>query len=214
MRLIPAKSNSDKIFKAVPIAFLCALMTTIALLSLIQLLVAGSNDTADQSTPFHFVDFIGSAPQKDTMEKKLKPQKPKREQQPSRKIINKMTTSQLDLSGKQPSFIALMDEMKLSTQSMSLIKSEGDMLPIVKVTPVYPPRALNRGIEGNCVIEFTVMADGSVDDASVVTDQCDALFSGVSLQAVKKFKYKPRIENGIPITVAGIRNKFVYRLEQ
>ncbi len=214
MRLTPANSNSAQIFKAVPIAFLCALMVTIALLSLIQVLVTGSDNTAEQSEAFHFVDFIGSAPLESTIKKKLKPQKPKREQQPSRKIISKMISSQLDLSGEQPSSISLIDEMKLSTQSMSLIKSEGYILPMIKVAPVYPSRALNRGIEGNCVIEFTVMADGSVTDASVVTDQCDALFSSASLQAVKKFKYKPRIENSIPIAVTGIRNKFVYRLEQ
>ncbi len=214
MRLTPANSNWTKTLKATSIAFLCALLTTIVLLSLIQVLVTGPNNTTEQATPFHFVDFIGSAPQETTIKKKVKPPKPERGQQPPRNIINRLAASQLNLSDEQPSNIAVMDELKLSPQSMSLVKSEGEMLPIVKVAPVYPPRARNRGSEGSCVIEFTVMADGSVGDASVVTDQCDALFSAASLRAVKNFKYKPRIENGIAINVAGIRNKFVYRLEQ
>ncbi len=214
MRLTPANSNWTKTLKVSSIAFLCALITTIVLLSLIQVLVTGSNNTVEQATPFHFVDFIGSTPQETTIKKKGKPPKPNRDQQPPRNIINRLTASQLNLPDEQPSNIAVMDELKLSPQSISLIKSEGEMLPIVKVAPVYPPRARNRGSEGNCVIEFTVMADGSVGDASVVTDQCDTLFSAASLRAVKKFRYKPRIENGIAVTVAGIRNKFVYRLEQ
>ena len=214
MRLTPANSNWTKNLKATSIALLCALMSTIILLSLIQVLVTGSNNTTEQATPFHFVNFIGNTPQETTIKKKVKPPKPKRHQQPPRNIINKLTASQLNLSDEQPSNIAVMDELKFSSQSMSLIKSEGEMLPIVKVAPVYPPRARNRGSEGYCVIEFTVMSDGSVGDASVVTDQCDPLFSAASLRAVKNFKYKPRMENGIAVTVAGIRNKFVYRLEQ
>ena len=42
--------------------------------------------------------------------------------------------------------------------------SDGEYLPIVKVAPVYPARALRMGIEGYCIVEFTVMPNEITKD--------------------------------------------------
>ena len=39
---------------------------------------------------------------------------------------------------------------------LALESGDGEYLPIVKVAPVYPRRALQRGIEGFVIVEFTV----------------------------------------------------------
>ena len=45
--------------------------------------------------------------------------------------------------------------------------AEGDYLPIVRVAPVYPARALSRGVEGYVDMSFTVTTTGTVRDPIV-----------------------------------------------
>jgi protein TonB len=90
---------------------------------------------------------------------------------------------------------------------------EGDYLPIVKVEPIYPRRALAQGVEGFCVVQYTVTALGTVRDPAVVEGQCSSsLFARVSAEAVLKFKYKPRVVNGVALEVTGVQNKFVFQI--
>ncbi len=51
---------------------------------------------------------------------------------------------------------------------LALESGDGEYLPIVKVAPVYPRRALQRGIEGFVIVEFTVTKQGAVRDPIVV----------------------------------------------
>lgn len=91
---------------------------------------------------------------------------------------------------------------------------EGDYLPIVKVAPIYPQRALSRGIQGHCVIEYTVTRQGAVRDPMVIDSMCtSSLFHKVSRDAVLKFKYKPRVMDGVAVAVSGVQNKFTFQIE-
>ena len=91
---------------------------------------------------------------------------------------------------------------------------EGDYLPIVKVAPIYPQRALSRGIQGHCVIEYTVTRQGTIRDPMVIDSMCtSSLFHKVSRDAVLKFKYKPRVMDGVAVEVSGVQNKFTFQIE-
>ena len=91
--------------------------------------------------------------------------------------------------------------------------SDGEYLPIVKIAPIYPHRAQVKGIEGNCVVMYTVTTNGSVRDVSVVEHMCDdRIFWSASINAAKKFKYKPRIIDGEAVEVHRVTNRFIYDL--
>jgi len=94
------------------------------------------------------------------------------------------------------------------------ISSDGEYLPIVKVAPIYPRRAQTRGIEGYCIIEYTVTKTGSIKDPIATDCSPTGIFDRASIKASLKFKYKPRVVDGEPIEVAGVRNKFTYELEK
>ncbi len=95
-----------------------------------------------------------------------------------------------------------------------LSASDGEYLPIVKVAPIYPRRAQTRGIEGYCIVEYTVTKSGSIRDPQAVDCQPSGIFERASLKASLKFKYKPRVVDGEAIEVAGVQNKFTYELEK
>ena len=90
----------------------------------------------------------------------------------------------------------------------------GEYLPIVKVAPIYPQRALARGLEGWVLVEFTVTTTGTVRDARVVEADPPGVFDGAAVDAVMKFKYKPRVIDGRPVEVEGVQNLIRFELER
>jgi len=91
--------------------------------------------------------------------------------------------------------------------------AEGDYLPIVRVAPVYPARALSRGIEGYVDMSFTVTTTGTVKDPIVIYST-SSLFDRAATQAVLKFKYKPRVVDGVPVEVPGVKTRISFQIEE
>ncbi|HEX4872119.1 MAG TPA: energy transducer TonB [Nevskiaceae bacterium] len=92
--------------------------------------------------------------------------------------------------------------------------SDGDYLPIVKVSPVYPPRALQRQIEGWVLVEFTVSATGTVKDVRAIDADPTGVFEQAAIDAAQKFRYKPRVVAGKPVDVTGVQNVIRFELEK
>ncbi|MXW54224.1 MAG: energy transducer TonB [Gammaproteobacteria bacterium] len=91
--------------------------------------------------------------------------------------------------------------------------SDGEYLPIVKVNPQYPRRALQRGIEGWVIVQFTVTETGSTEDPFVVDSDPPGIFDRAAINAALKFVYKPRVVDGKPIRVTGVKNRITFELE-
>ena len=90
--------------------------------------------------------------------------------------------------------------------------AEGDYLPIVRVAPVYPARALSRGLEGYVDMAFTVTTTGTVKDP-VVMFSTSSLFERAATRAVLKFKYKPRVVDGVPVDVPNVKTRITFKIE-
>jgi periplasmic protein TonB len=91
--------------------------------------------------------------------------------------------------------------------------AEGDYLPIVRVAPVYPARALSRGLEGYVDMSFTVTTTGTVKDP-VVVFSTSSLFERAAIRAVLKFKYKPRVVDGVPVDVPNVKTRITFKIEE
>lgn len=91
--------------------------------------------------------------------------------------------------------------------------AEGDYLPIVRVAPVYPARALSRGLEGYVDLSFTVTTAGTVREP-IVLFSTSSLFERAATNAVLKFKYKPRVVDGVPVDVPGVKTRITFKIEE
>jgi len=67
------------------------------------------------------------------------------------------------------------------------------------VNPVYPPRALERGVTGWVDIEFTVARDGSTREATVRASEPMGIFDRAALASVARWRYEPRVVDGVII---------------
>lgn len=92
--------------------------------------------------------------------------------------------------------------------------TDGEYLPIVKVAPQYPRRALSRGIEGYVVVEYTVTKQGTVKDPIVIEAKPESIFNRAAIKSASRYKYKPRVVDGKPIEVPGVRTRITFQLEK
>lgn len=110
--------------------------------------------------------------------------------------------------------IAPQTKVDISVTTGTMTQGDGEYLPIVKVAPIYPRRAQSRGITGYCIVEYAVTTTGAIRDPRAVDCQPSGLFDDASVKAALKFKYKPRVVDGVAIEVSGVQNKFTYELEE
>jgi len=80
---------------------------------------------------------------------------------------------------------------------------DGDLLPLQRIPPQYPRDAARGGISGWVQLEVLVNADGSVRSARVVDSKPRGIFEASAVQAVMRWKFKPKIENGKPVEQRG-----------
>ena len=102
---------------------------------------------------------------------------------------------------------------------------DGEYIPLFKVTPIYPRRAQERGIQGYSIVAFTITETGTVEDVVPLEGFCGdptdpateyrkcSIFNSAASRAALKFKYKPKIVDGNPVKVYDVPHKFTFILE-
>jgi protein TonB len=98
------------------------------------------------------------------------------------------------------------------TIGAGLQASDGEYLPIVKVAPIYPRRALERGTEGYVVLEYTVTKQGTVRNPIVIEAKPPNVFERAAIKSALRYKYKPRVEDGEPVEVPGVRTRVIFKM--
>ena len=73
---------------------------------------------------------------------------------------------------------------------------ENQMRRTFFMAPAYPARARDREIEGWVDLEFTVTKDGTTTGATVRAAEPAGTFDRAALDAVKRWRYEPRVVNG------------------
>ena len=76
------------------------------------------------------------------------------------------------------------------------VLQENQMRRTAFMAPTYPARARERGTEGWVDLEFTVAKDGTTRDAVVRAAEPAGTFDRAALDAVKRWRYEPRVVGG------------------
>jgi protein TonB len=71
-----------------------------------------------------------------------------------------------------------------------------EAIPLVRISPLYPPSALSRKIEGRVKIVFTVTEEGKVLNPVVIASKPKGIFDRAALRAIRKWKFNKRLEEG------------------
>ncbi|MBL0162855.1 MAG: energy transducer TonB [Xanthomonadales bacterium] len=86
-----------------------------------------------------------------------------------------------------------------------------DVEVITAVAPSYPPQAARNREEGWVEVEFTVTADGKVQNANVTASNPARMFDREAVRSIERTKFSPRVENGVPVT-STVRRRIEFKL--
>ena len=196
------------------ISAVTAFVVVFSLFWVMQYLIATANRDLNKTEDVHFVDFVRVQHDESVQRKEQKPEKPPEPEQPPPEPpppSMEDVTPDAQAMGVQAAPVAA--KVDLNASGFGLSVTDGEYLPIVKVQPIYPRRALSRGIEGFVIVQFTVTKQGTTKDIKVVQSQPAGVFDRAAMQAAAKFKYKPRVVDGQPIEVPGVENKITFKIE-
>ncbi len=184
---------------------------TFGLLFVMQLLIASGQGALSEKRAARLVDFVRVEREQIVERKQQKPEKPP---EPQKQPEMPQTTSSSNFDASLAVSVTT-PQLSSSVQvgGLGLGVADGEYLPIVKVAPVYPARAAARGLEGYVIVEFTVTRTGTTKDIRVV-ESSNSIFDRAAIDAAAKFKYKPRVINGEPVEVPGVRNRITFVLEK
>ena len=183
---------------------------TFALFMLMNFLITNTEGKLKEAQDIEITDFVRVEEDQDLEIKKRTPDPPPPPDEPP-PDMPKPDFETSDVS--QGVDIGAVDvNVDLNVGGTGGFTQDGEYLPIVKVAPIYPRRAQTRGIEGYVVLEFTVTKTGAVKDPIVVEAKPPGIFDRAASNAALKFKYKPKVVNGEPIEVPGVRNRLTFEL--
>ncbi len=90
---------------------------------------------------------------------------------------------------------------------------DGPLVTLLRVQPVYPPRAIAMNLEGWVLLQYDVNPDGTVANP-VIIESSHPIFEKAAVENVLKFRYKARVVDGVPQATTGLRNLFRFRMDQ
>jgi protein TonB len=102
--------------------------------------------------------------------------------------------------------------LELASADLGTGGSDRDVVPLVRVEPQYPMSAKQRGVEGWVELKFTITAAGTVANIVVTASNPGTIFNKAAVQAVSKWRYNPKIENGTAVDRPGVRQRIKFEL--
>lgn len=208
-----------------PVITLSGVLVTVFLLYLMQYLIDSGEKAITDEGNVRIVDFVRTKEEPQVNTKKRKPKPPPKPDEPPPEIRQSVEVASID-DAWSSRYVAPLAQIEMSGHSSFI--SDGEYLPILKVQPVYPRYALQRGLFGWVLVEFTVDDLGRVVNPVVVdhcveqfrfkvmecVDQPGYVFDRPALAAASKFKYKPKVVDGVPIETTGVRHLISFVLDE
>ena len=190
---------------------LYAALFTFSMFWTMHLLIEGGKYLADQGESLATVDFVRLKKESEleTRERK-KPPKPEPLKQPPPPKM-KIDTPPPDA----PPTPFQMPKLNLPTTISGGpflgayvggdLSGYSDLIPLVRISPQYPRNAARDRIEGMVVFEVTINPDGTVKSARPIKAQPRGVFESAAMQAILKWKFKPKVVDGKGVEARGIQ---------
>lgn len=185
---------------AKPISFILSILVTLALIAAMYALIKNNDPELDKADGIKIPKFTYVAKNEDVQTIAPKPPRPDEVQEqpdvPETKIVPDRVDINSDL-GLGAVKVGINRDLK------GFNSNDGEYLPIFRAPPIFPRRALERGVCGWVSLTYTVTSAGTTKDA-VVVESSSSMFERNALKAALKYKYKPRQVGGKAVDVPGV----------
>ena len=194
----------------IPVAVILGAIFTTSVFWLLRHLVGRQVDVA-QFKEATRIDF--SRLRKDTEVQTKRDQKVERERPPPTPEMPKMAFSTSGIENNVATLTPVVDARGAMTRMSMSAGSDRDVIPLERIAPDYPPRALSRGLEGWVKVQFTITPTGTVKDPKVVDSMPKEIFDDAALKSIARWRYNPRVEGGVAVERVGVQTIIRFQLE-
>src|SRR5690349_15357503 len=194
----------------IPIAALAGAAFTTSMFWLLWSLIETDFDVGDRAEAAR-IEF--SRMRRDTEVATKRDEKVERERPPPTPETPRMAFSAGGIDNNVASLAPVVDARGAMTRMSMSAGSDRDVIPLVRIAPDYPPRALSRGLEGWVKVQFTITQTGTVKDAKVVDAMPKEIFDDAALKSIARWRYNPRVEGGVAVERVGVQTIIRFQLE-
>jgi len=182
---------------------------TVSLLYVMQALIAlqpGAQSDDRHWKPVNFVRFKTPEPTETIKDEPIAKEDLTHTEMPPTRTVDK--------GGLEPVYVPTAEPRPPGNQGLPVFGSltDGPLVAMVRVAPTYPIRATSLGLEGYVVVQFDVMADGYVTNIMII-ESTNRIFDKAAIKAAQRFKFKPRVVDGLALASYGIQNMFRFSLD-
>ena len=205
-----------RLFIALPAAIL---MTFFVFGFMTWLVNMGKTSLPDQEPTVRF-DMLQVEQDSQTQRRRRQlPEPPEKPSQPPETQVsdssdvseNPISLDNLDLP--QVALDTAVSGLAISNPGPMKIAQNQQVMPLHRMEPRYPARALSRKIEGYVVMSFTINEIGNPIDIEVVQSEPKRVFDREATRALQRWKYQPLVVNGKATPREGQTVKLEFKLQ-
>ncbi|CAM9943265.1 unnamed protein product [Chrysoparadoxa australica] len=86
------------------------------------------------------------------------------------------------------------------------------VMPLVRIEPQYPRKAAMQGKQGWVRLSFDVNTGGGVENVNVISSTPPRIFDQAAVRALLKWKYQPKLVDGKPVPMRGLKVQLDFKL--
>ena len=191
-----------------------AFVVVFVLFYIMSVLISGRDDLKKPDEIPALVEFIRTKPRDFLEEKKRKmPQKKPKELRPPRmKRIQAsiLKPEKMNIKMDMPDIKSL---FKGGGPNLGSGFSDRDAIPLARIEPIYPTKARIKGIEGWVRVQFDITAAGVTRNIKILDSKPPRIFDKSAINAVRKWRQRPKIEDGKAVEQTGNTAQVDFTLE-
>ncbi|ELB2768257.1 energy transducer TonB [Vibrio alginolyticus] len=199
------------------LALPASLLISVSLFSFMAWMVDKGNQRAPEASEAVRFDMVMVENEADVQRRQRSvPEQPEPPQAPEPMDLSQADTQMEPMSQMTPvSALGLntaLEGIEISAPNLKGTMGNQQALPLYRVDPRYPSKALKRRVEGYVIMRFTIDATGRPKDIEVIEAEPERMFEREAIRALKKWKYQPKVEDGVSIEQFGQTAKVEFKL--
>lgn len=197
----------------------CALLVSLLLFYLMSVLIFKENQAQTLGSGQVNISFLLNDSFKELeLRSRYLPKKPVEEPTPEtpKLKIQKTELEKPELLTSLPS-LDLPEDFRSDGQGAAVSSGgvqDSAVSPLFRIEPVYPRKALLQGTEGFVILQFEITETGQVDNISVIQASPPQIFNASAIQALRKWKYRAKMEGGKAVRQKNLKVKLKFQITQ
>lgn len=186
-----------RLLMALPIA----IAISIALFSVMAWMVDNGNQGKPEVSENLSFTMMMVEPESDLQRRQRSvPEQPKPPELPPETKVSQSKSEVSSLMPVTPMSSAGLDTaingLKISAPTFGSFQSNQQAMPLYRVEPRYPSRALKRKIEGYVIMSFSIDETGKPFNVEIKETSPKRMFNRDAVRALKQWKYQPKLVEG------------------